>query len=138
MHVLSYIVMGLGVVFMLFGVVGIFQAKKDFYYRILVACKIDTVGFLTLAIGVAIRQGFSFFTGKLFLIVIIMMVLNPLVAHIMVRSAYKGGYVPACDIAAGTAEQSAAPQRSEEAERGLTPRVAAGLGAEPHLKEDES
>ena len=94
MHVLSYIVMGLGVVFMLFGVVGIFQTKKDFYYRILVACKIDTVGFLTLAIGIAIRQGFSFVTGKLFLIVIIMMVLNPLVAHIMVRSAYKGGYLP--------------------------------------------
>ena len=97
MIVLSYIILGLGVFFMLFGVLGIFQTKKDFYYRVLVACKIDTVGFLTLAIGVAIRQGFSFFTGKLFLIVIILMVLNPLVAHIMVRSAYKSGYVPACD-----------------------------------------
>jgi len=96
MYILSYIVMGLGVVFMLFGVLGIFQTKKDFYYRILVACKIDTVGFLTIVIGVAIRHGISFFTGKLFLIAIIMMVLNPLVAHIMVRSAHNSGYVPAC------------------------------------------
>ena len=90
MYVLSYIVMGLGVI-------GIFQTNKDFYYRILVACKIDTVGFMTLVIGLAIRHGFSFFTGKLFLIVIIIMVLNPLVAHIVSRSAYKSGYVPACE-----------------------------------------
>ena len=94
MHLLSYIIMGIGTVFMFFGVLGIFQPKKDFYYRVLVACKIDTVGFLTLAIGVAIRHGFSFFTGKLFLILIIMMVLNPLVAHIIVRSAHNSGYVP--------------------------------------------
>jgi len=97
MNILSYMVMGIGVVFMLFGVLGIFQPKKDFYYRVLVACKIDTVGFLTIIIGVAIRHGFSFFTGKLLLIVIIMMVLNPLVAHIMVRSAYNSGYLPACE-----------------------------------------
>jgi len=94
MQILSYIIIGIGIAFMLFGVLGIFQAKKDFYYRVLVACKIDTVGFLTIVIGMAIRHGFSFFTGKLLLIAIIMMVLNPLVAHIMVRSAYNSGYVP--------------------------------------------
>ncbi|MCL2378896.1 MAG: monovalent cation/H(+) antiporter subunit G [Defluviitaleaceae bacterium] len=99
MQILSYVVMGIGVMFMLFGVLGIFQTKKDFYYRILVACKIDTVGFLTIVIGMAIRHGFSFFTGKLLLIVIIMMVLNPLVAHIIVRSAYNSGYLPLADTA---------------------------------------
>ena len=92
MHIVGYIVMGIGVAFMLFGVLGLFQPGKDFYYRILVACKIDTVGFMTIVIGVAIRHGFSFFTGKLFLIMIIIMVLNPLVAHIVARSAYKSGY----------------------------------------------
>ena len=97
MLILSYILMGLGAVFMLFGVIGIFQTKKDFYYRILVACKIDTVGFLTLTIGVAVRHGFSFFTGKLFLIIVIIMVLNPLVAHIVARSAYKSGYKPSSE-----------------------------------------
>ena len=96
-YVISYIVMGLGLAFMLFGILGIFKPGKDFYYRILVACKIDTVGFLTLAIGVAIRHGFSFFTGKLLLIVIIMMILNPLVSHIMASQAHKSGYVPSCE-----------------------------------------
>ena len=97
LYIVSYIVMGIGVAFMLFGIIGIFKPGRDFYYRILVACKIDTVGILTLGIGMAIRHGFSFFTGKLFLIIIIMMILNPLVAHLVARSAYKSGYVPACD-----------------------------------------
>jgi len=92
-YVISYIVMGLGVAFMLFGVIGLYKRDKDFYYRILVGCKVDTVGFLTLFIGLALRHGFTFFTGKIFLIVLIMMVLNPLVAHIVAGSAYYSGYV---------------------------------------------
>ena len=92
-HIIGYVVMGIGVAFMLFGIIGIFQPKRDFYYRILVACKIDTVGILTLGIGLAIRHGFSFFSGKLALIIIIIMVLNPLVAHIIARAAYNSGYV---------------------------------------------
>jgi len=97
-YILSYVVMGLGVLFMLFGVIGLFKPGKDFYYRILVACKIDTVGFLTLSIGIALRHGFTFFTGKLFLIVIIIMVLNPLVSHIVAGSAHRSGYVPTCEL----------------------------------------
>jgi len=95
MIILSYIVMGLGVFFMLFGIIGIFQPKRDFYYRILVACKIDTVGLLTIGIGIALRHGFSFFTGKVALIILIIMVLNPLVAHIVARAAHNAGYVSA-------------------------------------------
>jgi multicomponent Na+:H+ antiporter subunit G len=86
--------MVLGAVFMMFGVIGIFRKNKSFYYRLLVACKIDTVGIITLAIGLALRHGISFFTGKLLLIVIIMMVLNPLIAHIMARCAHTSGYSP--------------------------------------------
>ena len=90
-QLIGNIIIGFGVAFMIFGAVGLFTLK-DFYPRILVASKIDTVGFLTLIIGFALRHGISFFTGKLFLIMIIMLVLNPLVAHIVARSAYKSGY----------------------------------------------
>ena len=85
------IVIGIGIAFMAFGVFGIFKLK-DFYPRILVASKIDTVGMFTLITGFIIRHGISFFSGKLLLIIIIMLVLNPLVAHIMARSAYLSGY----------------------------------------------
>jgi len=85
------IVIGMGIAFMLFGVYGIFKLK-DFYPRILVASKIDTVGMFTLIAGFVIRHGFSFFSAKLILIIITMLILNPLVAHIMARSAYLSGY----------------------------------------------
>lgn len=93
MRVASYIVMGIGIIFMLVGVIGMFMPRKDFYFRILIACKSDTVGMLTLAIGLVMRHGISFFSGKLLLIVIIIAVLNPLVTHTVARAAYKSGYV---------------------------------------------
>ncbi|MCL2215638.1 MAG: monovalent cation/H(+) antiporter subunit G [Defluviitaleaceae bacterium] len=95
-EIVSFIIMGIGIAFMLVGIIGMFQPKKDFYYRLLVACKIDTIGLLTIGIGLAIRHGFSFFTGKIILIIIIIMVLNPLVAHIIAQAAYRSGYVSIC------------------------------------------
>jgi len=76
---------------MIIGVFGVFKLKI-FYSRILVASKVDTVGMLTILAGFIIRNGFSFFSGKLFLIIIIMLSLNPLVSHIMARSAYLSGF----------------------------------------------
>ena len=83
--------MGIGMAFMVFGVVCIFLLK-DFYPRILVASKIDTVGLLTFLLGVCLQHGFSFFSAKVLLIVVIILILNPLVAHIVTRSAYLSGY----------------------------------------------
>ena len=90
-EIISNIVIVAGIIFMLFGVVGIFRFK-NFYPRILVTSKVDTVGALTLMIGLIIRHGISFFSGKILLIIIIMLVLNPLVAHIVARSAYLSGH----------------------------------------------
>ena len=80
-----------GIGFMLLGVIGIFRFR-DFYPRLLVASKIDTVGMLTIIIGLAVYNGISFFTGKLFLIMVVMLILNPLVSHILARSAYSAGH----------------------------------------------
>ena len=91
MVILSNIVIGIGLLFMAFGIVGIFKFR-DFYPSILIASKIDTVGMLTIIIGIGIRHGISFFTGKLLLIIIILLILNPLVAHVLTRSAYSAGH----------------------------------------------
>jgi len=94
MEVVSFIgsiVMAIGIAFMVFGVVCIFLLK-DFYPRILVASKIDTVGLLTFLLGVCLQHGFSFFSAKVLLIIVIILILNPLVAHIVTRSAYLSGY----------------------------------------------
>ena len=77
----------IGLVFMFFGVVGLFRFR-DFYLRILVLAKIDTVGAITFMIGVIIRHGLSFFSLKVLLIMVLFLILNPLTAHIIARAAY--------------------------------------------------
>ena len=80
-----------GMIFMVFGVIGLIKLPT-FYTRILATSKIDTVGVLTIIIGVAILNGFNFFTGKILLLTVIMLIFNPLVAHILARSAYLSNY----------------------------------------------
>ena len=72
------------------GVIGLFKFKS-FYLRLLITSKIDTVGMITLLIGLAIRHGFSFFSAKLIFLIAIILILNPLVAHMIARSAYLSG-----------------------------------------------
>jgi len=91
MIILSNIVIGIGLLFMFFGIIGIYKFK-DFYPSILIASKIDTVGMITIIFGIGIRHGISFFTGKLLLIVVILLILNPLVAHVLARSAHAAGH----------------------------------------------
>ena len=89
--VISNIVIAIGIIFMIFGVIGILK-YKDFYTRILLAPKIDIVGSATIIIGVAIRHGFSFFSLKVLLLMIIMLMINPLISHIVAQSAYLSGH----------------------------------------------
>ena len=76
---------------MLFGVIGMFKFK-NFYPRILVTSKADTVGALTVMIGVIIGHGINSFSGRVVLIALIMVILNPLMAHIIARAAHLSGH----------------------------------------------
>ncbi|MCL2016836.1 MAG: monovalent cation/H(+) antiporter subunit G [Defluviitaleaceae bacterium] len=89
--ILGNIIITIGVIFMMFGALGVFRFKT-FYTRLLAVAKTDTVGALTIIIGLIVRQGFTFFSGKLALLAIIMLMFNPLVSHILARSAYLSGY----------------------------------------------
>jgi len=91
LNIVSTVVIIIGMAFMFFGAICLFKFK-DFYPRLLVSSKIDTVGLLTLLFGICLRHGFSFFTGKVLLIAVIIIILNPMVAHMVARSAYQAGY----------------------------------------------
>ena len=91
MIIASNIVIAIGLLFMVIGIIGMFK-YKDFYHNILIAGKIDTVGLITVILGIALRHGVSFFSGKLLLIIAIIIGLNPLVAHVLARSAYSAGH----------------------------------------------
>ena len=85
------IVVIFGVLFILFGVIGIFKFP-NFYTRILIGAKIDTVGVITIFTGIILKHGFSFFSLKVLLLVIIIIIINPLASHMIARSAYLSGY----------------------------------------------
>jgi len=87
LEVVGLMVMILGLFLMGIGIFGIFRFK-GFYARILVVSKVDTVGTITFLFGLAIRHGFSFFSGKILLITIFILILSPLVSHMISRSAY--------------------------------------------------
>ncbi|MCL2366021.1 MAG: monovalent cation/H(+) antiporter subunit G [Oscillospiraceae bacterium] len=87
MELLGNIVIVIGLVFMAFGALGLYKFK-DFYLRLLVLAKIDTVGAITFMVGIIIRHGFSFFSLKVLLIIVLFLILNPLTAHIIARAAY--------------------------------------------------
>ena len=91
MEIAGNIIITIGIIFMLFGVIGIFK-YKSFYIRILVSTKIDTVGAFTLILGTALKHGFSFFTLKMLLLILLMMIINPLISHMTARSAFLSGY----------------------------------------------
>lgn len=88
---ISDIVIGIGIFFVLVGLIAIFRFK-NFYPRVLAASKIDTVGTITILIGIIIRHGFTWFSAKALLIMFIIILINPLSAHILTRYAYISGH----------------------------------------------
>jgi len=91
MRVAGEIIVWIGIVSILFGVIGIIK-YRDFFKRILMTAKIDTVGAVTIIIGLAVKHGVSFFSLKVLLLMCVMMIVNPLATHMIARSAYLSGY----------------------------------------------
>ncbi len=81
----------IGIVFMGLGVFGLFRFK-DFFSRILITAKVDTVGFIAIIIGLVVKNGFSFLSGKLLIILFLYLVTNPISTHSISRSAFLSGY----------------------------------------------
>jgi len=96
MQIVGEIFIILGLLFMLFGVIGLFKFRR-FYPRILIAAKIDTVGLITIFVGVMIRHGFSFFTLRVFLLLGLILIMNPMTTYIIARFANLSGYKPESD-----------------------------------------
>jgi multicomponent Na+:H+ antiporter subunit G len=86
----GFLIVG-ALIFMAFGVVGIFRFH-NFYARILITSKAEIVGFLTMMAGIIISAGLSFFSLKVGLITVLVMLTNPIATHAVTRSAHNSGY----------------------------------------------
>ncbi len=85
------IIIFIGLIFVTFGIVGLFRFD-NFYTRALTASKVDTVGYITILIGVMIKSGFTFLSLKVGVLLVITLIINPLTTHMITRSAYVSGY----------------------------------------------
>ncbi|WP_225743996.1 monovalent cation/H(+) antiporter subunit G [Marinilactibacillus sp. Marseille-P9653] len=83
--------MVIGVIFMALGVFGIYRFN-DFFLRILITAKVDTVGFIAVMFGLMVKNGFSIFSGKILVVLVMYLITNPLATHAVTRSAHLSGY----------------------------------------------
>ena len=77
MQIAGNLIIGIGLIITLIGIYGTFRFR-EFYTRILISSKIDTMGFITILIGILMKSGFSIFTVKVLLILIISFITTPL------------------------------------------------------------
>ncbi len=84
------IIVAIGFVLFLIGIIGQFR-YKTFFKRLIVASVIDSAGLILIFVGIIIRQGFSPFSLKVFIIMLLILVINPLATHKLGRSAYRSG-----------------------------------------------
>ncbi len=89
--IITVIVSLIGIVYIAVGTLSYYRLD-NFYARSLMSSKIDSIGFVIVMIGLIIRHGFTLFSLKLLLLVLISLVINPLVSHSIVKSAYISGY----------------------------------------------
>ena len=86
-QVVGWIVLIIGVVFIGLGVLGLYRFKT-FYERILVSSKVDTAGTLAVIFGVILINGADIFSLRIVILLAIILLVGPLSAHVVARSAY--------------------------------------------------
>jgi multicomponent Na+:H+ antiporter subunit G len=86
----------LGIFFISTGVFSILR-YKDFYTRILLTSKVDTIGMISISLGVVLIQGLDFFSLKVLLVLLVMLFVAPLMTHYVARTAYFSSQDPVLD-----------------------------------------
>ncbi len=91
MKLIGVLLIVAGVCFIAVGIIGVYRFH-NFYARILSAADVDTVGLITILAGVIFIEGISWFSLKVLLILVFLLVLNPIVTSSIVSSAFHSGY----------------------------------------------
>ncbi len=90
MLILSNILIILSLLLMTCGMIGLIRAR-GFYRRLLVSALIDTIGVLTLLLGLALRAPTLSFSLKVVFLMITIFLIAPLITHKLGRSPYMSG-----------------------------------------------
>ncbi len=91
LDVLSYILIGAGLVMTALGVLGLFRFNV-IYLRLLVSSNVDVVGMTLMMTGMMAASPDLLFAAKILLILVLALITSPLSAHAIAASAYESGY----------------------------------------------
>jgi multicomponent Na+:H+ antiporter subunit G len=91
MTIVVAVLCALGVFFSLSGAIGILR-MPDVYTRIQCSSKTITAGALPLLAGLALAKGpFTAYGSRALLVAALLLLVNPIASHALVRAAYKTG-----------------------------------------------
>lgn len=85
------ILIGAGMAFVVIGTLSL-MLLGDFYTRILITSKVDSMGLITVMFGAMLITGWSLATAKIAFILVFEMITAPVGTHAVARSAYRSGY----------------------------------------------
>ena len=81
------ILIALSIVLVFIGLFGVFRFK-ELHKKVFVAANIEVVAFLTLLIGTIFRSGLTWFSLKVFLILVFYMFLSPVITNKVLLSIH--------------------------------------------------
>ncbi|MEE2707735.1 MAG: monovalent cation/H(+) antiporter subunit G [Planctomycetota bacterium] len=82
-----------GLFFLLVAAIGVIRFP-DVYTRSHAVSLTDSLGALFVLSGLAVYEGFSTNLAKILVVLVLLYLLNPVIAHATVRSAYRSGLQP--------------------------------------------
>ena len=85
--------MVLGTALLFIAAIGV-NRLPDFYTRSHAATKPDTLGLISLMLGLAIYDGFTLSSIKMLLIIVFVALANPAATHALGRAAIRNGLLP--------------------------------------------
>ena len=91
MTIAAYIIMGIGVGFVLIGSLGMLRFR-DIYSRLQASGVADNAGLGLILIGLIIHSGWDRHDITLLLVLLILLITNPIVTHSVARSAFVQGH----------------------------------------------
>ena len=93
---LSWFLLVSGSVFCIISAIGVLRLP-DYFSRIHAAGILDSTGTGALILGLMLQGGFTLVTGKLLMILAIIVITGPTATHALARAALHGGLTPELD-----------------------------------------
>jgi multicomponent Na+:H+ antiporter subunit G len=93
MYILSIIFIVAGLFFLIVAAIGVIRLP-DMYSRSHAVSLTDSLGAFLMLVGIALHEGLSINMLKILVVLVLLYILNPVIAHATVRAALRSGLKP--------------------------------------------